>query len=278
MTCEVIRDLLPLCADGVASEESRAAVEAHICTCEACRTLYENMCAPVEAQEAPKEPDYMDAVRQQKKENRRFILRVYGIALGLMLLFGAMWLIDQMMRYQHWTYDSVPVSREYLEKVMPQTLLTAEEKALAREIFALPEVQPYLTDIALPPSALPEEVVLTLLEMAGKEPGDVTTMYSYAAQSCVSLAYTQGGHRYVLEFLDADMSGHADELRKMACESGDDVKVLYYAKINAAMIGAAGTEDEEDNRRLEEFYTTYEKVTGKRQWLDGLRRLFSRNT
>ena len=134
ISCDVIRDLLPLCADGVASEESRAAVEAHICTCEACRTLYENMCAPVEAQEAPKEPDYMAAVRQQKKENRRFILRVYGIALGLALLFGAMWLIDQMMRYQHWTYDSVPVSQEYIEKVMPQTLLTAEEKAQIESI------------------------------------------------------------------------------------------------------------------------------------------------
>ena len=39
MTCEVIRDLLPLCADGVASDESRAAVEEHIRTCAACRAL-----------------------------------------------------------------------------------------------------------------------------------------------------------------------------------------------------------------------------------------------
>ena len=74
MTCEVIRDLLPLCADGVASDESRAAVEEHIRTCAACRALYESMCAPVEAQEPAKEPDYMAAVRRQKKENRRFIL------------------------------------------------------------------------------------------------------------------------------------------------------------------------------------------------------------
>ena len=85
MTCDVIRDLMPLCADGVASEDSRAAVEAHIRTCEACRTLYESMCAPVEATEV-KEPDYMDAVRQQKKENRRFILRVYGVTVAVLLL------------------------------------------------------------------------------------------------------------------------------------------------------------------------------------------------
>ena len=29
MTCEVIQDLLPLCADGVASEETEALVRAH---------------------------------------------------------------------------------------------------------------------------------------------------------------------------------------------------------------------------------------------------------
>ena len=120
MTCEVIRDLLPLCADGVASQESRAAVEEHIRTCDECRALYETMCAPVEAQETAKEPDYMAAVRQQKKENRRFILRVYGIALGLALLFGVMWLIDQMMRYESWRYEGVPVSYETVKKEMPQ--------------------------------------------------------------------------------------------------------------------------------------------------------------
>lgn len=277
MTCEVIRDLLPLCADGVASEESRAAVEAHICTCEACRTLYENMCAPVETQEAPKEPDYMDAVRQQKKENRRFILRVYGIALGLVLLFGAMWLIDQMMRYQHWTYDSVPVSQEYIEKVMPQTLLTAEEKALAKVIFSLPEVQPYLTDVSLPPSELPEEVVNALLTAAGKNGNEVSLMWSYAAETCVYLAYTEGEYRHVLEYYDTDRSGYSDVLRKMTCEKGEDVKTRYYAEINAALIGAAGTDNAEENQRYEDFNTTYEKVSGKRLWLDFLKRYWEKD-
>ena len=271
MTCDVIRDLMPLCADGVASEESRAAVEAHIRTCEACRALYESMCAPVEATEV-KEPDYMDAVRQQKKENRRFILRVYGIALGLALLFGAMWLIDQMMRYQHWTYDSVTVSQAYIERAMPQTLLTEEEKALAKEIFSLPEVQPYLTDVSLPPSELPEEVVNTLLTEAGKNGNDVSLMWSYAAETCVHLAYTEGECRYVLEYYDTDRSGHADILRKMACENDEDVKTLYYAEINAAQIGAAGADNAEENQRYEEFHTTYEKVSGKRLWLDFLNR------
>ena len=101
MTCDVIRDLMPLCADGVASEESRAAVEAHIRTCEACRALYESMCAPVEATEV-KEPDYMDAVRRQKKENRRFILLTYGVTLGVLLLLVVGWKVRDLLRIRAW--------------------------------------------------------------------------------------------------------------------------------------------------------------------------------
>lgn len=37
MKCETIRDLLPLCLDGLASEESRREVEEHLAGCPACR-------------------------------------------------------------------------------------------------------------------------------------------------------------------------------------------------------------------------------------------------
>ena len=47
MTCEVIRDLLPLCADGVASEETEALVRAHVRSCPACEALYKKMCRPM---------------------------------------------------------------------------------------------------------------------------------------------------------------------------------------------------------------------------------------
>ena len=86
MTCDVIRDLLPQCADGIASEDSRAAVEAHIRTCGECRALYEEMCSPVEAQATEKELDYMAAVKRQKRQNRRFLLRIYGVTLAVILL------------------------------------------------------------------------------------------------------------------------------------------------------------------------------------------------
>lgn len=42
--CELIRDLMPLCHDNVASAESRAAVEAHVRECEDCRRTWERLC------------------------------------------------------------------------------------------------------------------------------------------------------------------------------------------------------------------------------------------
>ena len=136
MTCEVIRDLLPLCADGVASDESRAAVEEHIRTCAACRALYESMCAPVEAQEAAKEPDYMAAVRRQKKENRRFVLRVYGVTVAVLLLLLVGWKVRDLLRIRAGYLESIPITSEQVAKELPQALLTRAEKELAKEIFS----------------------------------------------------------------------------------------------------------------------------------------------
>ncbi len=41
--CNVVRDLMPLCIDGVASEESQGMVQAHLAECEACARIYADM-------------------------------------------------------------------------------------------------------------------------------------------------------------------------------------------------------------------------------------------
>ncbi|MBQ5318573.1 MAG: zf-HC2 domain-containing protein [Oscillospiraceae bacterium] len=46
-TCELINDLLPLYADNVCSEESKAAVAEHIADCDKCRTQLEKMGRPI---------------------------------------------------------------------------------------------------------------------------------------------------------------------------------------------------------------------------------------
>lgn len=47
LSCEIVRDLLPLYAEELASEDSRAAVEAHLCECAGCRAELKVLKQPV---------------------------------------------------------------------------------------------------------------------------------------------------------------------------------------------------------------------------------------
>ena len=46
ITCDVCLDLIPLVQDGIASEDSRKAVEQHICTCQTCANIYNGKTPP----------------------------------------------------------------------------------------------------------------------------------------------------------------------------------------------------------------------------------------
>ena len=56
MDCNIIKDLIPLYIDGCCSEESAKAVEAHIATCDGCKSLAATMNAPTESAAAPSAP------------------------------------------------------------------------------------------------------------------------------------------------------------------------------------------------------------------------------
>ena len=271
MTCEVIRDLLPLCADGVASDESRAAVEEHIQTCGECRALYESMCVPMEAQEAPQEPDYMDAVRRQKKENRRFFLLAYGITLGVLLLLVAGWKLKNMPKVQGWYLDTKAITAEQMAEEMPLALLTRAEKDLAKVIFSMPEVQDALANPSDDSMAtLPEELYRELMIQAGFDPDSVKHGYADIMGRTVYLDWYNDEYHCIMEFYDADESGHTDILRKSVTRrvptGGVMIEIpheipIYVVEINAALIRTA--EDE----WLEDLDTTYEKLVEKREWL-----------
>lgn len=65
LTCGVVRDLLPSYADGLAGEETAAAVERHLAECEECRAALRRMKEP-EDTELPEEMeiDYLKKVRR----------------------------------------------------------------------------------------------------------------------------------------------------------------------------------------------------------------------
>ncbi len=65
---EVIRDLMPLCVDGIASEKSEAIVKEHIAECEPCAAEWARMQQGEPEQSAADVPD--DEARFQKTARR----------------------------------------------------------------------------------------------------------------------------------------------------------------------------------------------------------------
>ncbi|MDR2687535.1 MAG: zf-HC2 domain-containing protein [Oscillospiraceae bacterium] len=75
VTCALVRDLLPLYADGVLSKESDAVLEAHLPECPPCASELERLRAPVPVQKKKK------TARQSLKTTRRRLLTGIGAAL-----------------------------------------------------------------------------------------------------------------------------------------------------------------------------------------------------
>ena len=108
--CNVIRDLMPLVLDRVASDESRALVEEHMNSCEECRKQYEEMKAELpEETRAEYEAEQRDIVRTLKQMKRQKkiqqILRVVlPVVISLVVLIGGMMLYGWL-----WKWNTVPL-------------------------------------------------------------------------------------------------------------------------------------------------------------------------
>ena len=72
LDCEVIRDLLPLYAEHIASPASTALVEEHLESCDACRAELRQMQRPVPVQPEPQPDAPLKGIRKtlQKKSIR----------------------------------------------------------------------------------------------------------------------------------------------------------------------------------------------------------------
>lgn len=85
MKCEIIKDLIPLCSEGLCSEESRIAVEEHIKTCETCRLLYEKIPETEEKIQPPEEESAMKKLSRKFRANR---LKTIVLAVLLLAVTG----------------------------------------------------------------------------------------------------------------------------------------------------------------------------------------------
>ena len=82
--CNVVRDLMPLVLDRVASEESREIVETHIASCGECRKQYDAMKADLpeetRAEYEEEQKQFTDALKAIKKKKLRRRIRLIALA------------------------------------------------------------------------------------------------------------------------------------------------------------------------------------------------------
>lgn len=92
LPCAIVEDLLPAYVEGLTSEETTAAVEAHLASCPACAAKRAAMGteegpSPEEAAETAREVDYLKAVRRRSR--RRVAAAILCTVLVLLLGFAA---------------------------------------------------------------------------------------------------------------------------------------------------------------------------------------------
>ena len=109
LDCEVIRDLLPLYAEHMASPASTALVEEHLQKCEACRAELEQMEQPVPVRPEPQPDAPLRRIRAalQRKSIRAAIGSVLAALCALALIFwmGTARVSATTEQAQFWTYN-----------------------------------------------------------------------------------------------------------------------------------------------------------------------------
>ena len=86
LECDVIRDLLPLYAEKLASPASSALVEQHLAACPACRAELEQMEKPVPVQPEPQPDAPLRSIR--KTMQKKSIRIAAAAALAVLCAFG----------------------------------------------------------------------------------------------------------------------------------------------------------------------------------------------
>lgn len=77
--CGIIDDLLPLYADGVCSDESKFAIEAHLASCEACQMKLKRMQSDTVVSETSKSVDAITVAKFANKVRKHRIKLVFGV-------------------------------------------------------------------------------------------------------------------------------------------------------------------------------------------------------
>ncbi len=206
MDCEIIRDLLPLYADGLTSDFSNRIIEDHIHNCGDCRRLRNDMCAPLEPE--PEETQEQILERVYRKQRRKTVLFWTAIILALVL---GVWGFLEVQFFGELIY-AASTNEEKILKEMPALALTEEELALAETILEIPAVRDAISDDIQNSTVLDTELLLQDLAPILPENGRFTEIFVLGNSIFISII---DGKQYTcLQYTDADMTGHIDSIAK----------------------------------------------------------------
>ncbi|MCL1802638.1 MAG: zf-HC2 domain-containing protein [Eubacteriaceae bacterium] len=77
VSCEVIKDLLPLCHDGVCSNDSKAMVEEHLAECENCKAELQAMDEIIPMRNTGQNLREAESIKQLSKKWRKGMLKSF---------------------------------------------------------------------------------------------------------------------------------------------------------------------------------------------------------
>lgn len=96
--CGIVKDLIPLYADDIASEESRNLVERHMKQCAECRHELELLKSPMlRDKEIENSVKYIKAFKENKKRQKR----AFYMEMGLYIIVALLFIIGIKMIYSH---------------------------------------------------------------------------------------------------------------------------------------------------------------------------------
>ena len=200
MSCEVVRDLLPLYADGLTSEESTRLIRAHTAQCSECSRMLEEMCAPMEPPVSEAVMSCVTAVRKQRRRNFRRILLAYVLSV---LCCIAGWFL--YMEAHFYTEESViiAVDGEKILSEVPELALTEGEVALALQLW---EAEPVRNLIGKNAN---EEIAAEKLHWLPWDTASVCVI-----SNNVTVEYRQNGKQVFLTILGGTDPERASAIRK----------------------------------------------------------------
>ena len=222
ISCDVIRDLLPLYADDLLSQCSRELVEAHIDACPECKEMLDAMLRPLDPE--PAEEDFRDALRKNRRKQRRRIILVCALTV-LACVLG--WWIYMETHFYGETPHVVTTDETKILAEVPQLALTDDEITLAESLLREPTFRDAIAQSSVSVDVPAEKVEHLLTDIM---PDNTTDVYACVLSNRnICLDFLGEHHRITLEYIDPDQNGTVDLIRKTVAlvEKGEDVRVVY---------------------------------------------------